>query len=80
MGAVGATTVLLAIGTFVRNPCKGGIWAAPLVTPWAPAFDLTDGAKVVFGSAVRPLPQLPITVGDDGYFAGPSFWEIHASS
>ncbi len=53
------------------------------------AFDMTDGAKVVFGPAVRPLPQLPITVGDDGYFVatgdfaapvGPSFWEIHASS
>ena len=53
------------------------------------AFDMTDGAKVVFGPAVRPLPQLPITVGEDGYFVatgdfaapvGPSFWEIHASS
>ena len=53
------------------------------------AFDMTDGAKVVFGPAVRPLPQLPITVSNDGFFVatgdfaapvGPSFWEIHASS
>lgn len=47
-------------------------------------FDVTDGAKVVFGPAKRPLPQLPITVDDEGYIVaqsdfhepiGPSFWE-----
>ena len=47
-------------------------------------FDFADGAKVVFGPASRPLPQLPITVDDEGYliaqddFAepiGPSYWE-----
>lgn len=47
-------------------------------------FDMTDGAKVVFGPAKRPLPQLPITVDDEGYLVaqsdftepiGPSFWE-----
>ncbi|MBO0890745.1 MAG: Rieske (2Fe-2S) protein [Acidothermales bacterium] len=49
-------------------------------------FDMSDGAKVVFGPAVRPLPQLPITVDKDGYLVanakyfingpvGPSFWE-----
>ncbi|WP_350308782.1 cytochrome bc1 complex Rieske iron-sulfur subunit [Sanguibacter hominis] len=47
-------------------------------------FDVADGAKVVFGPANRPLPQLPITVDDEGYliaqddFAepiGPSYWE-----
>ncbi|MGP7961119.1 cytochrome bc1 complex Rieske iron-sulfur subunit [Sanguibacter sp. A247] len=47
-------------------------------------FDIADGAKVVFGPANRPLPQLPIAVDDEGYliaqddFAepiGPSFWE-----
>lgn len=47
-------------------------------------FDITDGAKVVFGPAKRPLPQLPITVDDEGYLVaqsdfhqpvGPSFWE-----
>lgn len=47
-------------------------------------FDVSDQAKVVFGPAKRPLPQLPITVDSDGYLVarsdfeepvGPSFWE-----
>jgi ubiquinol-cytochrome c reductase iron-sulfur subunit len=47
-------------------------------------FDMADGAKVVFGPASRPLPQLPITVDDEGYLVaqddfdepiGPSYWE-----
>lgn len=47
-------------------------------------FDIADGAKVVFGPAARPLPQLPITVDDEGYLIaqsdfhepiGPSYWE-----
>ncbi len=47
-------------------------------------FDITDQAKVVFGPAKRPLPQLPIAVDDEGYLyaqddfnepVGPSFWE-----
>lgn len=47
-------------------------------------FDMADGAKVVFGPASRPLPQLPITVDDEGYLIaqddfdepiGPSYWE-----
>ena len=47
-------------------------------------FDIADGAKVVFGPAKRPLPQLPITVDAEGYLVaqsdfhepvGPSFWE-----
>jgi len=47
-------------------------------------FDATDGAKVIFGPAARSLPQLPITVDEEGYFVatsdyhepvGPSFWE-----
>jgi ubiquinol-cytochrome c reductase iron-sulfur subunit len=46
-------------------------------------FDITMGAKPVFGPAVRPLPQLPITVDNDGFFVargdypeavGPSYW------
>ena len=49
-------------------------------------FDVTDEAKVIFGPASRPLPQLPIAVDDEGYLiaqsdftepVGPSFWEIH---
>jgi ubiquinol-cytochrome c reductase iron-sulfur subunit len=47
-------------------------------------FDVTRAAKVIFGPAARPLPQLAITVDDDGYLiakqpfteaVGPSFWE-----
>jgi ubiquinol-cytochrome c reductase iron-sulfur subunit len=47
-------------------------------------FDAADGAKVLFGPAARNLPQLAITVDDDGYFVaradfnepvGPSYWE-----
>lgn len=47
-------------------------------------FDVADGAKVVFGPAKRPLPQLPISVNEDGYIVadgdfpepvGPSYWE-----
>ena len=47
-------------------------------------FDLADNGKVLFGPAARPLPQLPLTVDDEGYLVaqsdftepvGPSFWE-----
>jgi len=47
-------------------------------------FDMIHDAKVIFGPAARPLPQLRITVDDEGYFValgnysqavGPSFWE-----
>ena len=46
-------------------------------------FDVTRAAKVIFGPAARPLPQLNITVDDEGYLVartpftepvGPSFW------
>ncbi|WP_413320233.1 Rieske 2Fe-2S domain-containing protein [Agrococcus sp. 1P02AA] len=30
-------------------------------------FDVTQHAKVIFGPAKRPLPQLPITVDDEGF-------------
>ncbi|GAA1050392.1 cytochrome bc1 complex Rieske iron-sulfur subunit [Arthrobacter russicus] len=47
-------------------------------------FDLTQECKVIFGPAVRPLPQLPIKVDAEGYLVaqsdfhepvGPSYWE-----
>ena len=47
-------------------------------------FDVSEHAKVIFGPAKRPLPQLPITVDDEGYLiaqsdfhepVGPSYWE-----
>jgi ubiquinol-cytochrome c reductase iron-sulfur subunit len=52
------------------------------------AFLLTEGARPVFGPATRPLPQLPITVDDEGWFVatgdfaepvGPAFWEVRAA-
>lgn len=47
-------------------------------------FDLSDAARVTFGPAARPLPQLPLMVDDEGYLVaqsdftepvGPSYWE-----
>lgn len=47
-------------------------------------FDVTQNCKVIFGPGKRPLPQLPISVDDDGYLVatapfsepvGPSYWE-----
>jgi len=47
-------------------------------------FDLADSGRVLFGPAARALPQLELTVDDQGYLAarrdftqpvGPSFWE-----
>ncbi|MDR8018668.1 cytochrome bc1 complex Rieske iron-sulfur subunit [Nesterenkonia aerolata] len=47
-------------------------------------FDAANEFKVVFGPAGRPLPQLPITVDDEGYLVarsdftepvGPTYWE-----
>ncbi len=47
-------------------------------------FDVARDCKVIFGPAARPLPQLKITVDDEGYLVsaqpfmepvGPSFWE-----
>jgi ubiquinol-cytochrome c reductase iron-sulfur subunit len=50
-------------------------------------FDLADGARVIFGPAGHPLPQLKITTDASGYLiatqdfslpVGPSFWERNA--
>jgi ubiquinol-cytochrome c reductase iron-sulfur subunit len=52
-------------------------------------FIATEYAKPVFGPAARPLPQLPITVNEEGYFVatgdfpdvvGPAFWELGADA
>ena len=46
-------------------------------------FDLADSARVVFGPAARPLPQLPLAVDSEGFLVaqsdftepvGPSYW------
>ncbi|TQN32028.1 menaquinol-cytochrome c reductase iron-sulfur subunit precursor [Haloactinospora alba] len=47
-------------------------------------FDAANAAEVVFGPAHRPLPQLPLSVDDEGYLVadgdfdtavGPTFWD-----
>ncbi|WP_044492740.1 ubiquinol-cytochrome c reductase iron-sulfur subunit, partial [Nesterenkonia massiliensis] len=47
-------------------------------------FDASQEFKVVFGPAGRPLPQLPITVDEEGFLVarsdfvepvGPTYWE-----
>ncbi len=52
-------------------------------------FIATEYAKPVFGPAARPLPQLPITVNEEGYLVatgdfpdavGPAFWELGADA
>lgn len=51
-------------------------------------FDVTRAAKVIFGPAARPLPQLAIGVDSEGYLVakqaftepvGPSFWERNSA-
>ena len=52
-------------------------------------FDLADAAKVIFGPAARPLPQLPLMVDEEGYLVaqsdfnepvGASYWgRLHDS-
>ncbi|HVL64864.1 MAG TPA: Rieske (2Fe-2S) protein [Actinomycetota bacterium] len=51
-------------------------------------FDVLRGAVPLFGPAVRPLPQLPLAVDEEGYLvalsdfteaAGPSYWNIERS-
>jgi ubiquinol-cytochrome c reductase iron-sulfur subunit len=47
-------------------------------------FDVGDGCRPVFGPATRSLPQIPLTVDDDGFLiadgefsspVGPGFWD-----
>jgi len=47
-------------------------------------FDLSDSGVVIFGPAARRMPQLPITIDEEGFLVaqsdfqepvGPSFWE-----
>ena len=48
-------------------------------------FDVLDGARPVYGPAPKPLPQLPIEIGEDGVLhatgdftdpVGPSWWDL----
>ncbi|MBI2710917.1 MAG: Rieske 2Fe-2S domain-containing protein [Actinobacteria bacterium] len=69
--------------------CPVGLYEAAkhrLVCPCHQSlFDVLDGAKPIFGPADRPLPQLPLEVGSDGYLrargdfpdpVGPPSWEV----
>jgi quinol---cytochrome c reductase iron-sulfur subunit len=49
-------------------------------------FDVADGAKPFFGPAARPLPQLPLSVDEEGMLiaqgdfyepVGPAFWDMN---
>lgn len=64
--------------------CAISLYRTPLFPPEAPSpalvcpchystFDVRKGAKVIFGPAGRPLPQLPLRIGSDGILtaAGP---------
>ncbi len=51
-------------------------------------FDVTRAAKVIFGPAARPLPQLALALDSEGYLVakqgftepiGPSFWERNSA-
>ena len=67
--------------------CPVGLYRAAARELFCPChhstFTVCDGAKVVFGPAARPLPQLPIAIADDGTLhalgdfdapVGPSSW------
>jgi ubiquinol-cytochrome c reductase iron-sulfur subunit len=67
--------------------CPVGLYQATthqLVCPCHQSlFDVTDGARPVFGPATRSLPQLPVEIGSDGFLRaqsdftepiGPGYW------
>jgi ubiquinol-cytochrome c reductase iron-sulfur subunit len=76
--------------------CAVSLYRTPLYAPTSsrPAlicpchystFDPARGAAVIFGPAGRPLPQLPLAIGDDGTLVaaggftsavGPSWWGV----
>ncbi len=69
--------------------CPVGLYRASLHSLICPChqstFQVLDGATPVFGPAVRPLPQLPISLQPDGTFIalddfsgpiGPSYWDM----
>ena len=68
--------------------CPVGLFQSPenlLLCPCHQStFDVTDGARPVFGPAARSLPQLPLAVDDEGYVVatgdfsdpvGGGFWD-----
>jgi ubiquinol-cytochrome c reductase iron-sulfur subunit len=68
--------------------CPVGLYQAEIGLLLCPChqstFDVYDGARPVFGPAARSLPQLPLSVDDDGYLiatadfsgpVGPGYWD-----
>lgn len=67
--------------------CPVGLYEAETQELYCPChqstFQAAEGARVTFGPAARPLPQLPLGVDDEGHFIaladfsepiGPSYW------
>jgi len=86
-GAPGGLVVYSKICTHAG--CPLGLYLAATQELRCPChqstFNVLDGAKPVYGPAPRPLPQLPIEIGDDGVLhatgdftepVGPSFWDM----
>jgi quinol---cytochrome c reductase iron-sulfur subunit len=68
--------------------CPVGLYRAASKSLFCPChqsqFDVLNGCTPTFGPATRPLPQLPLTVDDNGYLVatsdfmapvGPAFWD-----
>ena len=82
-GAIGYSKICTHAG------CPVGLYRAEdnaLLCPCHQStFDVLRGAVPTFGPAARRLPQLPLSVDDDGYLValddfpepvGPSFWNV----
>jgi ubiquinol-cytochrome c reductase iron-sulfur subunit len=89
-GAAGAPEGLVAYSKLCTHAgCPIGLYLAATHELRCPChqstFDVLYGAKPVYGPAPKPLPQLPIEIGDDrvlratGDFTapvGPSYWNL----
>jgi ubiquinol-cytochrome c reductase iron-sulfur subunit len=88
--AAGAPDGLVAYSKLCTHAgCPVGLYLAATHELRCPChqstFDVLDGAKPVYGPAPKPLPQLPIEIGQDrvlratGDFTapvGPSYWNV----
>lgn len=62
-GFVAYSAICTHLGCIVLSQLKDGFIRCPC---HAAIFDAREGATVVAGPAPRPLPQLPLKVGDEG--------------
>jgi ubiquinol-cytochrome c reductase iron-sulfur subunit len=88
--AAGAPSGLVAYSKLCTHAgCPIGLYLAATHELRCPChqstFDVLDGAKPVYGPAPRPLPQLPIEIGEDRVLratadftapVGPSYWNM----